>query len=439
VTSSSIAIFGLGYVGCISVAGLAKLGHRVIGVDIEPHKAELINQGRPTIIEKDIESLMEEQHKAGRISAVTDVAAALSEASISMICVGTPSATDGNPDLQSIWNVTKQIGECLRGKDGFHIIAVRSTVPPSTYRHVEEIISSSSHKIAEQDFAVVSNPEFLREGSGVYDYFHPSYTVLGTQNPQALAVLRSIYSAIEAPIVEVQREVAEMTKYVSNSYHALKIVFANEIGAICRELGIDSHEVIKLFCQDHILNISPAYLRPGFAFGGSCLPKDLRAINTMARSFNMDVPVLAAIAHSNALHVDRALNMVAASGKKRIGVLGLAFKTGTDDLRESPVVELLERLLGKGYELTIHDQNVIVSMLVGANKRYIESRFPHLAQLLVEKLDDVRRSAEVVIVTQRTPAYQKFVQEILPTKKVIDLVRIFDQLPDSDNYQGIGW
>jgi GDP-mannose 6-dehydrogenase len=435
----NIAIFGLGYVGCVSVACLAKLGNSVTGVDINPHKVDLVNQGRPTIIEKDIKSLMEEQHKYGRISAVSDVTVAMDDADLSMICVSTPSDTDGYPDLQFIWDVAKQIGKCLRGKVGFHIIVIRSTVPPGTCQHVEEIIADLSHMIAEQDFAVVSNPEFLREGTSVYDYFHPSYTVIGTQNTRALGALRQIYSAIEAPIIEVPREVAEMIKYVSNSYHALKVVFANEVSAICRKFRIDSHQVIKLFCQDHQLNISPAYLMPGFAFGGSCLPKDLRALNAMARRFNMDVPVFSAIMHSNALQVERALKMIMACDKRRIGVLGLTFKTGTDDLRESPVIELLERLLGKGYELVIHDQNVVVSMLVGANRQYIESRIPHLARLLVQDLDEVCQFAEVIVVTQRTPEYQKFVQEILPTKTVIDLVRIFDECSDSNNYFGIGW
>ena len=435
----TIAVFGLGYVGCVSVACLAKLGHRVIGVDINPSKVELVNQGKPTIIERDIGPLIEEQHRAGRISATADVATALAEADLSLICVGTPSDTNGHPDLKSIWRVAEQIGGCLGDKAGFHTIAIRSTVPPGTCQQVEQVITTLSGKVGEQDFAVASNPEFLREGSSVYDYFHPPHTVIGTQNERALTILRDVYGSIDAPIVETEREVAEMIKYVSNSFHALKVVFANEVAAICKALGIDSHQVMDLFCQDRHLNISPAYLRPGFAFGGSCLPKDLRAMNALARSFSVDAPVLSAITRSNALQLERALDMITATGKKSIGVLGLAFKAGTDDLRESPVVELLERLLGKGFELIIHDQNVMVSSLMGTNKEYIESRFPHLARLLVQDLAEVRQSAEVIVVTQKTPEYQAFVREVLPVKPVIDLVRIFEQIPDTDDYHGIGW
>ena len=438
-TNYRVAIFGLGYVGCISLACLAKLGHRVVGVDINPYKVDLVNQGRPTIVESNVESLMEELYSKGQISASSNVQAAIAEADLSMICVGTPSMADGHPNLGAMWHVAQQIGEYLHGKVGFHTIAIRSTVPPGTCRQVEEIIANSSKRVAEEDFTVVSNPEFLREGTGVYDYFHPPHTVIGTQNAQAIAVLRNIYGSIDAPIFEVQREVAEIIKYVGNSFHALKVVFANEIGAICQGLGIDSHQVMKLLCEDYQLNISPAYLMPGFAFGGSCLPKDLRAMNAMARGLALEVPVLASIAQSNMLQIKRALSIITGTGKRCIGVLGLAFKPDTDDTRESPVVELLEHLLGKGFELIIHDRNVSVSMLVGANKEYIESRLPHLTRSLVHDINEVRQKADVVVVTQKTAEYQNFVSDILDDKIVIDLVRLFDELPDSENYHGIGW
>jgi GDP-mannose 6-dehydrogenase len=434
-----IAVFGLGYVGCVSVACLAKLGHQVIGVDINPFKVELINQGKPTIIEKDIISLINEQSQSNRVSATTDAIIAVTNADLSIVCVGTPSSTNGFPDMKSIWEVAEQIGNGLLKREGFHTIAIRSTVPPGTCRRIEEIIAKASCKIVDQDFAVVSNPEFLREGTSIYDYFHPPYTIIGTQNRQAMTILRNIYGVIDAPIIEVDREVAEIIKYVNNSYHALKVVFANEVGTICKASGNYSNRVMDIFCKDHSLNISSVYFKPGFAFGGSCLPKDLRVMNAMAHSFGIDVPVLSAISYSNKLQIEQALNMVIASGKKRVGVLGLAFKVGTDDLRESPVVEFMERLLGKGYELIAHDKNVMVSSLMGANKQFVESYFPHLARLLVQDIEEVRRKAEIIVVTQRTPEYQELIKEMLPTKIVIDLVRLFDHVPDSDNYHGISW
>lgn len=437
--TQTIAVFGLGYVGCVSVACLAKLGHSVIGIDINPYKVELINQGKPTVIEKNLSSLMEDQFKIGRISATTSVPDAMARADVSIVCVGTPSDAMGNPNLQSVWHVAEQIGKCLINTHKFHTIAIRSTTPPKTCSKVEDIISRLSDKVVEKDFTVVSNPEFLREGSSIHDYFHPPYTILGTHNEKALRVLRQVYGDINAPIVETDRETAEILKYIYNTYHALKVVFANEVAAICKAIGIDSHKAMDLFCQDNQLNISSVYFKPGFAFGGSCLPKDLRALNALSRSYYIDVPVISEILHSNALQIERAMNMIAATGKKRVGVLGLAFKDGTDDLRESPVVELLERLLGKGYDLVIHDQNVMISRIAGANKQYIEARFPHIAKLLVRDLNELQQMTDVVVVTQNTPEYKSFIQEVLPIKMVIDLVRIFDTPPNSPNYQGIGW
>lgn len=435
----TVAVLGLGYVGCVSAAGLAKLGHQVIGVDINRSKVDLINRGRPTIVEQDIEQLVAEQHRHGHLTATTDSMEALAMANLSIVCVGTPSANGGSPNLSAVWSVAGEIGDALRGRGDFHTIAIRSTVPPGTCRKVDEIIASRSGKEPERDFAVVSNPEFLREGTSVHDYFHPPYTVIGTQNDRAFDILSRVYSAIDAPIIKTARELAELIKYVSNAYHALKIAFANEIGAICKDVGLDSHQAMDLLCRDSHLNSSSAYLKPGFAFGGSCLPKDLRALQSLARRRDLKLPVLWAIEMSNALQVERALNMIVETGRKRLGVLGLAFKPGTDDLRESPAVELLERLLGKGYELRVHDRYVSTSALMGANKKYIETKFPHLAALMVRDLPDLMDWAEAIVVAHRTAEYQAAVEKALPSKMVIDLARVLDDPPISPNYRGIAW
>lgn len=434
----TIAVFGLGYVGCVSAACLAELGNQVIGVDVNHHKVDLINQGKPTIIEKGIAELIEEQYRGGRLSATSDIKTAVSQADICLICVGTPSDKNGYPDLSFIWHVAGQISEAIKESEKFQTIIIRSTVPPGTCREIEQIIARSGKRI-DQDFAVVSNPEFLREGTSIEDYFHPPYTLIGTHNENAVNMLRHIYGPIHAPILETDREVAEMIKYVNNSFHALKVVFANEIAALCHSMGVDPHTLMSLFVKDHHLNISPAYLKPGFAYGGSCLPKDLKALNAMARSRNVELSVLSSVERSNQLTIDRALDMILAEGKVRVGVLGLAFKSGTDDLRESPVVKLLERLIGKGYEIKIYDQNVLASQLMGANKQYIEATVPHLAILLASDLQEVKEFADLIVVTQKNEEYHSFVTDILPSKAVIDLVRITDTIPDSKQYKGLLW
>ena len=434
--SHTIAVFGLGYVGCVSAACLAKLGNQVIGVDVNPDKVDLINQGIPTIIEQGIAEMVGEQHLAGTLSATINSKEALGKAEICLICVGTPSDKKGLTDLSYIWLVANQICEAIAERETFQTIIIRSTVPPGTCHEFEQIIARSG-KIINQDFAVVSNPEFLREGSSIEDYFHPPYTLLGTTNELALQMLHDIYGSIPAPIFETNREVAEMIKFVNNSFHALKVVFANEIGAICNAMGVDSHRLMELFCKDDHLNISKAYLMPGFAYGGSCLPKDLRALNAMARTRNVELSVLSAVERSNTLQIERALEMILAEGKQRLGVLGLAFKAGTDDLRESPVVKLLERLIGKGYEIKIYDQNVLASQLIGANKQYIEATVPHLSKLLAANLEEVKQFADLIVIAQKNKDYMSFVMERLPTIPVIDLVGQFDFIPTSNNYKGL--
>lgn len=434
----TIAVFGLGYVGCVSAACLAQMGHLVIGVDTDPAKAEKINRGQATIVEAGISELVAEQVQAGRLRADTDAGRVIAQTDAAIICVGTPSAGNGSPDLSFIWQVAGQFRDAMPGKTRFYPIILRSTVPPGTCRAFEQVVEQSG-KQANRDFAVISNPEFLREGSSIEDYFHPAYTLIGAEDQAVRQVLEPIYSGLDAPLAETDRETAEMVKYVSNAYHALKVVFANEVGAICKAYGIDSHRVMELFCRDRRLNLSSAYLKPGFAFGGSCLPKDLRALNAMAREREVEVSLLPAVECSNELQIDRAFGMIASSGMRRIGVLGMAFKAGTDDLRESPVVKLLERLLGKGYEVMVHDPYVYASRQRAEESHGSLAVLPHLVSRLVPDLADISAFADVIVIAQRSLEYAEFIEQTLSNKTIIDLVRFADSVPDSSRYNGLAW
>lgn len=432
-----ISIFGLGYVGCVSLGCLAQNGHKVIGVDVVQHKVDLINKGKPTIIEKDIDTIIEEQHKAGRISATTDNIQAVKDTDVSIICVGTPSTGNGHLNLDYIYNTARGIGEALKEKEGFHVIAIRSTVLMGTNQKVGQLIEETSGKKRNEAFAVVSNPEFLREGSAVKDYYNPPVTVIGSENEKALEIMAGIYSKVDAPIEKTDIKVAEIIKYVNNSFHALKITFANEVGNICKKLGIDSHKVMDLFCKDTHLNISPYYFKPGFAYGGSCLPKDLKALNTIAHDAYLNSPVLDAIERSNQNQKRTAIEMITSKGKKKVGILGLSFKKGTDDLRYSPIVEVTESLLGKGYEICIFDEKVNLSNITGTNKHYIDTRIPHLSRLLKSSLKDVVESSELLVISQNDERFEKLIDQY-PDKQFIDLVRVVDE-SRNHNYEGIGW
>jgi GDP-mannose 6-dehydrogenase len=432
-----ISIFGLGYVGCVSLGCLAQNGHQVIGVDVVQHKVDLINKGKPTIIEKDIDTIIEEQHKAGRISATTDNIQAVKDTDVSIICVGTPSTGNGHLNLDYIYNTARGIGEALKEKDRFHVIAIRSTVLMGTNQKVGQLIEEASGKKRNEAFAVVSNPEFLREGSAVKDYYNPPVTVIGSENEKALEIMAGIYSKVDAPIEKTDIKVAEIIKYVNNSFHALKITFANEVGNICKKLGIDSHKVMDLFCKDTHLNISPYYFKPGFAYGGSCLPKDLKALNTIAHDAYLNSPVLDAIERSNQNQKRTAFEMITSKGKKKVGILGLSFKKGTDDLRYSPIVEVTESLLGKGYEICIFDEKVNLSNITGTNKHYIDTRIPHLSRLLKSSLEDVVESSELLVISQNDERFEKLIDQY-PDKQFIDLVRVVDE-SRNHNYEGIGW
>lgn len=434
-----ISIFGLGYVGCVSLGCLAQNGHEVIGIDVVDNKIDLINQGKPTIIEKDIDAIIEEQYKKGKISATKDYLYAVKNSEISIICVGTPSSKEGHLNLNYILKTAEQIGESLKGKNSFHIIAVRSTVLPGTNKKVGEVIESISGKKRNLDFAVVSNPEFLREGSAVKDYYNPAVTVLGSENGKALDIMSSIYKEINAPIEKVDISVAEIIKYVNNSFHALKITFANEVGNICKVLNINSHDVMDLFCKDDQLNISPYYFKPGFAYGGSCLPKDLKGLKTLAHDFYLKTPVISAIEDSNDLQKDIAFSMIESAGNKEVGILGLSFKKGTDDLRYSPIVNIAERLLGKGYNLHIFDKNVNYSKISGTNKDFIDSTIPHLSDYISDDLKQVVESSETIVINHNYEVFQGLIENF-PDKKFIDLVKLKNEnYSGLENYNGICW
>ena len=433
----NISIFGLGYVGCVSLGCLAENGHSVLGVDIVPSKVRLINEGKPTIIEKDIDKLIAENFNKGRIKATTNFVEAVLETDVSIICVGTPSTLEGHLNLNAIFETARQVGAALQEKDTFHVIAIRSTVLPGTNKNVGEIIEQSSGKKLNEDFAVVSNPEFLREGSAVKDYYNPPVTVIGTENKEAENIMREVYKEINAPIEATAIEIAELIKYINNSFHALKVSFANEVGNICKKLGIDSHILMNLFCMDHQLNLSAYYLKPGFAFGGSCLPKDLKALKTIAHDNYLDSPVLNSILNSNEHQKKIAFDLVMSKQAQKIGILGLSFKKGTDDLRYSPLVDLAEQLLGKGKKLAIYDRNVNISKLTGTNKVYIDRHIPHLSELISDDLNQVIDQSEVIIISHREPEFAGL-HERYPNKTFIDLVKVKEGTSEG-NYEGICW
>lgn len=432
-----ISIFGLGYVGCVSLACLSENGHKAIGVDVIPHKNNLINEGKATIIEKDIDELIESNWKKGRISSTLDFKEAVMQSEISIICVGTPSDVNGHLNLNAIYETAEQIGKALSRKDDFHIVVIRSTVLPGTNKKVGEIIAENSGKKRNEGFAIVSNPEFLREGSAVKDYYNPPVTVIGTDSDIASKKIVEMYDGINTPIAETSIEIAELIKYVNNSFHALKVSFANEVGNICKKMNIDSHELMNLFCMDKQLNLSSYYLKPGFAFGGSCLPKDLKAFKTMAHDFYLESPVLNSILESNENQKNQALKLVLDRNARNIGILGLSFKKGTDDLRHSPIVELAETLLGKGFSILIYDKNVNISKLSGTNKAYIDKHIPHLSELISDDLDKVIGNSETVIISHDEPEFKQ-INTKYPDKHFIDLVKIKDNV-NTENYEGICW
>ena len=435
-----LSVFGLGYVGCVSAACLADSGNEVIGVDVNPTKVEIINSGRSPIVEDGVNELIAKVVKAGHLLATTDSARAIRDSDLSLVCVGTPSNQNGSLHLRHVEQVCREIGAALKTKSERHVIVIRSTMLPGTIQNtVIPALEEASGKKAGTDFGICINPEFLREGSSLKDYHAPPFTLIGADDEDTVAAVRSLYANINAPVFATSLKTAEMVKYVCNCFHALKVSFANEIGNICKALEIDSHEVMHVFCQDTKLNLSPYYLKPGFAFGGSCLPKDLRAINYKAKELDVEVPVLSSILPSNRLQIERAVEMVVQSGKKRVGVLGFSFKAGTDDLRESPMVTLIETLIGKGYDLTIYDRDVSLARLVGANKEYIEREIPHISKLMRDTIDGVLDHSEIVIIGNQAAEFRGVAEQLRKDQQLIDLVRLFDGRTSNENYQGICW
>lgn len=436
-----ISVFGLGYVGCVSAGCLTALGHEVIGVDVNPMKVDMINAGHCPVVEVGLDALIGTAIPAKRLRADTSAGAAVIDSDASLICVGTPSDNNGNLDLTFVERVCKEIGQALVDKEGYHTIVVRSTMlPGSTEERVIPILESVSGRKAGRDFGVSFNPEFLREGTAVHDFYHPPFSLIGRHDDRGAAITASLYQNIDAPLLTVPLRVAEMVKYASNAFHATKVTFANEIGNICKRQGIDSHQVMDIFCMDMNLNLSAYYLKPGFAFGGSCLPKDLRALLYHAHRLDLSVPVLEAILSSNELQVRHGFELIKQAGRKKIGVLGLSFKAGTDDLRESPMVELIELLIGKGYQVKIYDKNVSLARLHGANRAYIEREIPHIASLMCDSIEEAVVDSEVIVIGNKSPEFQQILDRVRDDQAIIDLVRISKAIEHLDaRYRGICW
>jgi GDP-mannose 6-dehydrogenase len=421
----NVCVLGLGYVGCVTAACLARDGHNVIGVDVNPAKAEAIAAGRSPIIEAGLDDLIRDGVESGRLRVSQETESAIRQSDVSIICVGTPSNGNGSLDMQYVEKVCREIGAALANTTRYHTVVVRSTVLPGTVEgRLLPLLEERSGRRAGVDFGVCMNPEFLREGSAVEDFYHPSHIVIGELDRQSGDALERVYTAVDAPVVRTTIGTAEMVKYVNNAFHAMKVAFANEVGSLCDAHGIDGHDVMSIFCQDRRLNISTAYLRPGFAFGGSCLPKDLRALMYRARERDVDCPMLAAVIPSNQKQIDRGVEQIEKTGRKRIGVLGLAFKAGTDDVRESPVVPLVETLLGRGYEVRIYDEKVDPSRLVGANRSYLERELPHVALLMRSSVEEVVRQSETIVLANSSSEFRHVTRLMRPDQVLIDLVGV---------------
>jgi GDP-mannose 6-dehydrogenase len=435
-----VAIFGLGYVGCVSAACLARRGHSIVGVDVDHTKVDMVNAGRSPIIEGGLEDLIASGVASGKLSATTDAIEAVCSSDLSLVCVGTPSNGNGSLRLDYVERVAEQIGEGIRQTGPYHLVVLRSTVLPGTVEsRLRPILERSSGRTTGKGFGLAVNPEFLREGSALHDFEHPSAIVIGEWDTASGDATAHLYGGLSAPLFRTTIRVAEAVKYVANVFHALKVTFANEIGNVCKACGVDSHDVMRIFCADTQLNLSPAYLKPGFAYGGSCLPKDLRAFIYEGRSRDVEIPLLEAISRSNDQHKLNAFRLIQRTGKRRIGILGLSFKAGTDDLRESPTVELAEVLLGKGYQVAIYDSNVSLASIFGANKAYIEGELPHIASLLRERVSQVLEESDVVVVANQAAEFFSVPARLREGQILIDLVRLPDVTSARGQYVGICW
>lgn len=437
----NISIFGLGYVGIVTAACLSKNGNRVIGVDVNKGKVDLLNEGVSPIVEKDLSELLEEGKGKKLISATTDAYNAIKASELSIICVGTPSRANGSLNTTYIESVCNEIGKSLKDKADKHILVFRSTMLPGTMREVViPILERASGKKHNVDFFTAFNPEFLRESTAVFDFFNPPKTVIGTDLEETANKILSIYSNLNAPVIKTEIEIAETVKYVDNNFHALKITFGNEIGHICKKLGIDSHKVMDIFVEDKKLNISPVYFKPGFAFGGSCLPKDLRAINYLSKMNDLQTPLLNSLIASNNIQILSTIKRIIAFGKKKIGIAGFSFKAGTDDLRESPLIEVIETLIGKGYDIKLYDKNVSLAKLIGANKDYIKNHIPHISALMVDSLDELLQDRELIVIGNKDIEFKRILKEGREEQIIFDLVRIeSSEFNTKAKYEGICW
>ena len=436
-----VSVFGLGYVGSVSAASFAADGHEVVGVDVNPDKVRAVNEGRSPIVEPGLDDLLARSVAEGRLRATTDTADAVRSTEVSLLCVGTPSRKNGSLDLAYLERVAAQVGAALRDKHDYHVVVVRSTVlPGTTHEVVIPALERESGKTYGEGFGVSVNPEFLREGTALKDFRKPPLTLVGHNHAADASGTIALYQAIDAPLVSTSIRVAEMIKYTSNTWHALKVCFANEIGTLCKRLDIDSHDVMDVFCRDEKLNLSSYYLKPGFAFGGSCLPKDVRALQYRAKEVDVELPVISSILPSNRLQIQHAFDQVMETEKQKIGLLGFSFKAGTDDLRESPIVILAEALLGKGRTLSIYDRNVSIARLVGTNKAYIDEQIPHLSSLLCDSIEDVIDRSEVIVVGNRAPEFADALKRAKAGQIIVDLVRlpVSGALLEAD-YRGICW
>lgn len=441
INTTRISIFGMGYVGCVSGACLASLGYNVVGVEPNLTKVGLINSGRSPIVEQDVGDLIATGVREARYRATDDWRSAVAETNLGLVCVGTPSLPNGSIDLGYVLRVCKQIGQALRGRRDFFTVVIRSTIiPGSVEGQLIPILEHESGMRAGVDFGVCMNPEFLREGTSVHDFHHPPKTVIGQLNERSGEALAAIYANLPCPLIRTSIRIAEMVKYVDNTFHALKVTFANEIGNLSKALKVDSHQVMDIFCQDTKLNLSPYYLKPGFAFGGSCLPKDLRAVTHEAKAHDLEVPLLRAILESNQLQILKVVHSLMLFKGKKLGFLGLSFKGGTDDLRESPIVEVIETMLGKGFSVRIYDKHVSLARLMGANKEYIEKEIPHLSRLMCSEAAQLIAESDVIIVTNKEKEFRDILTPIPTGKLIFDLVRIFPSPPaEIKQYEGICW
>jgi GDP-mannose 6-dehydrogenase len=436
-----ISIFGLGYVGAVSLACLARDGHRVIGVDVDQSKLDLIAAGKTPVVEEGMIELMASVVQSGRIKVTRDPCEAVLGSEVSLVCVGTPSAPNGSQEQAAVVRIAHDLGTAMRAKQAPHVFVFRSTLVPGTVEDVlRPIIETNSGKKDGFDVDVCYQPEFLREGSSIKDYDHPPFTIVGAKVDRAAAVLRQLFGHLPCEFHRTSIRSAEMVKYCCNNFHALKITFANETARLCEALHVDPFEVMDLLCRDRQLNISPAYLKPGFAFGGSCLPKDLRAMTYLARMRDVELPLYASIVASNRVHIDHAIAKVMATEKRRIGMIGLSFKTGTDDLRESPLVLLAEHFIGKGLSVLVYDPQVHLSNLLGANRRFIEQHVPHIAQVMRRDIEDVIAASDVLVVgLSDESVFDVLRRHVRPDQVIVDLVNIPDRTALGGQYIGLCW